>query len=50
MLLTLLTHLLVLLSGASVTHGPTGQAAYAPLVMNHARNRDELANYAQVFP
>ncbi len=36
-------------SGASVTHGPTGQAAYAPLVMNHARNRDELANYAQYF-
>ena len=29
----------------SVTHG----AGYAPLVMNHARNRDELSNYAQYF-
>ena len=32
-------------SGASVTHG----AGYAPLVMNHARNRDELSNFAQYF-
>ena len=29
----------------SVTHG----AGYAPLVMNHARNRDELSNFAQYF-
>jgi len=29
----------------STTHG----AGYEPLVMNHARQRDELANYAQYF-
>ena len=32
-------------SNVSVTHG----ADYAPLFMNHARNRDELSNYAQYF-
>jgi hypothetical protein len=31
--------------GNAVSHG----AAYAPYIQNHARNRDELSNYAQYF-